>query len=58
VGVEFGLVVRCDSDGCRSALPLAMGEDAFSVVSDEDGWAWCRSAGYQCPGHAEAVIRV
>jgi len=51
--VEFGPVVRCDTDGCRNALPLAAGEDAFSVVSAEEEWTWCRSFGYLCPDHAE-----
>lgn len=54
MGVDFGPVVRCDTSGCRNALPLAVGEDAFSVVSVEDGWTWCRSLGYQCPDHTEA----
>lgn len=57
MGVEFGPVVRCDTDGCRNALPLAEGEDAFSVVSAEDGWTWCRSAGYLCPNHTEVRHR-
>jgi hypothetical protein len=53
MGVEFGSVVRCDADGCRTALPLAAGEDAFFVVSAEDRWTWSRSFGYLCPDHTE-----
>jgi hypothetical protein len=55
MGVEFGPVVRCDANGCRNALPLASGEDAFAVVSGEDGWRWSRSIGYLCPNHAETA---
>ena len=55
MGVEIGPVVRCDSDGCRNALPLAPGEDALSVVSAEDRWTWSRSFGYRCPDHTETA---
>jgi len=54
MGVEYGPVVRCDTDECRAALPLAAGEDAFSIVSAEEGWMWCRSFGYLCPDHSQA----
>lgn len=57
MGVEFGPVVRCDADGCSNALPLAAGEDAFSVVSAEDRWTWSRSSGYLCPDHTETSFQ-
>ena len=57
MGVEFGGVVCCDAEGCRNALPLATGEDAFSVVSAEDGWTWSRSSGYMCPDHTETAYQ-
>ena len=53
MGVETGPVVRCDADRCRNALPLALGEDALSVVGAEDRWTWARSFGYRCPDHSE-----
>ena len=55
MGVEIRPVVRCDADGCRNALPLAMGEDALAVVSAEDRWTWSRSFGYLCPDHTSSV---
>jgi hypothetical protein len=51
MGVVFGQLIRCDAAQCLNALPLAAGEDAFSVMSAEDGWTWSRSFGYRCPDH-------
>jgi hypothetical protein len=50
--VRAGLVVQCDNEGCRAALPLEEGEYPFDIVCQEPGWTWSSSQGYLCPIHA------